>query len=213
MVFSNNDTQGDSLLVLDKPPTLIYYSGLVFLFASLALIASIIYWAFDPKIRDMIFQAGMDYPNIAAAMSEKEKYNFFGKFFAIILIPAALILAATICTVVGIKLLRAAAIVSNTVIPPQDFSILAPAIRDANEHAITEYIRLSSLTGATGTFTKIGLTGLPLATILLTIILAILGVFNQKFLELSQLTLGAFIGSFVQRKTDIPDENNKKVRP
>jgi hypothetical protein len=61
-------------------------------------------------------------------------------------------------------------------------------------------VRLSSLSGATGTATKLGLTGLPLATVGLTIFFSAISIFGaQGFLDLAKLTLGAFIGSFVQR--------------
>ena len=69
-------------------------------------------------------------------------------------------------------------------------------------------MRLSSLSGFTGTFTKLGLTGLPLATVALTLIFAALallpvGLEGQKsFFDLTKLTLGAFIGSFVQRQVE-----------
>jgi hypothetical protein len=115
--------------------------------------------------------------------------------------PLLLIVAAVICTFVGIRLLSSAGVVTQHVIPPQDRELLSGAIRDGNEKAISEYIRLSSLSGITGTFTKVGLTGLPLATIALTMFLAVL---NPKFYELAQLTLGAFIGSYVQKQKDAP---------
>ena len=111
-----------------------------------------------------------------------------------------MVISALICTFVGISLLKAAGAVTQHVIPEKEYELLAPAIRDGNEKAISEYIRLSSLSGATGTFTKVGLTGLPLATIFLTIVLAFIGIFNEKFFDLAQLTLGAFIGSYVQKR-------------
>jgi hypothetical protein len=59
---------------------------------------------------------------------------------------------------------------------------------------------LSSLSGTTGTATKLGLTGLPLATVGLTIFFSVIAIFGvDGFLDLAKLTLGAFIGSFVQR--------------
>ena len=88
----------------------------------------------------------------------------------------------------------------NVVLPPQDRKLLEDLIRDGNEKGIDQYVRLSSLSGTTGAATKLGLTGLPLATAGLTIFfsaLAILGI--NGFLDLTKLTLGAFIGSFVQR--------------
>ena len=88
----------------------------------------------------------------------------------------------------------------NVVLPPQDRKLLEDLIRDGNEKGIDQYVRLSSLSGTTGAATKLGLTGLPLATASLTIFfsaLAMLGI--NGFLDLTKLTLGAFIGSFVQR--------------
>ena len=73
-------------------------------------------------------------------------------------------------------------------------------IRDGNEKGIDQYVRLSNLSGTTGAATKLGLTGLPLATASLTIFFSALAIFGiNGFLDLTKLTLGAFIGSFVQR--------------
>lgn len=138
----------------------------------------------------------------ATEMTTKDIYNFYGRILSFILAPLLLIVSAIVCTVVGIRLLKAAGAVTQQVIPPQDYELLALAIKEGNEKAISEYIRLSSLSGMTGTFTKVGLTGLPLATISLTIILAIIGISNTKFFDLAQLTLGAFIGSYVQKKRE-----------
>ena len=52
----------------------------------------------------------------------------------------------------------------NVVLPPQDRKLLEDLIRDGNEKGIDQYVRLSSLSGTTGAATKLGLTGLPLAT-------------------------------------------------
>jgi hypothetical protein len=74
---------------------------------------------------------------------------------------------------------------------------LTDVISTGNEQAITQFIRLSSLSGMTGTFTKIGLTGLPLATIFLTILLGIMGLANPQFFDLAKLTLGAKDGQIL----------------
>ena len=42
--------------------------------------------------------------------------------------------------------------------------LLEDLIRDGNEKGIDQYVRLSNLSGTTGAATKLGLTGLPLAT-------------------------------------------------
>ncbi|MES2196723.1 MAG: hypothetical protein V4517_20050 [Pseudomonadota bacterium] len=112
---------------------------------------------------------------LSEKLSERDVYNFYGRILSFAFAPVMCIISATICTLVGIRLLRAVGIATTQVITPQDFPILAPAIAAGNEQSITQFIRLSSLTGVTGTFTKIGLTGLPLATIFLTIVLAIGG--------------------------------------
>lgn len=90
-------------------------------------------------------------------------------------------------------------------------------------HAITSETysmigpRLSSLGGATGTATKLGLTGLPLATVGLTIFFSVVALFDSRadggFMDLAKLTLGAFIGSFVQRavSTQAAGASSEKV--
>ena len=47
-------------------------------------------------------------------------------------------------------------------------------VKGGKEEAITRYIRLRSLSRLTGIFTMLGLTGLPLATIGLTIFFSLL---------------------------------------
>jgi hypothetical protein len=59
-----------------------------------------------------------------------------------------------------------------------------------------------------GNFTKLGITGLPLTTVLLTLIFSLISLMpiptqrGDNFLDLAKLTLGAFIGSFVQRQVE-----------
>lgn len=137
---------------------------------------------------------------VVPELNSRDIYNFYGRIASIFMGPILVFLSAIVCTFVGIRLLRSAGAVTQEVIPTRDYDLIAPAIREGNEKAVSEYIRLRSLSGMTGTFTKIGLTGLPLATIVLTIFLAIIGVFQEKFFDLAQLTLGAFIGSYVQKK-------------
>jgi hypothetical protein len=58
----------------------------------------------------------------------------------------------------------------------------------------------------TGTFAKLGISRLSIATILRTCFFAVTGFSGipkqNTFLDLAKLTLAAFIGSFVQRQTD-----------
>jgi len=135
-------------------------------------------------------------------VSDLEMFNYFARVFGFVLPPLIVLITALVCTAVGFLLLRSAGAVTRQVIAPQDLPILAPIIQRGDEQAISQFIRLSSLSGITGTFTKIGLSGLPLATIFLTIFLAVLGVWNSQFFDLAKLTLGAFLGSFVQRQAE-----------
>ena len=105
---------------------------------------------------------------------------------------------------VGYLLLRAAGTASKQVIPPQDYELLSRILVQSKEKGIDHYVRLSSLTGITGLFTKVGLARLPLATIGLTVVFTLLALWSSslgtQFFDLAKLTLGAFLGSFVQRK-------------
>ena len=104
---------------------------------------------------------------------------------------------------IAYRIVIASGVKSKEIIPNQDYELLAPLVRDGKTDAIDQYVRLSSLSGFTGTFTKLDLTGLPLATIALTLIFSMLALFRMdQFLDLAKLTLGAFIGSFVQRQVE-----------
>lgn len=113
--------------------------------------------------------------------------------------PILLLFGAIISGLFGKSLLKSSGTLSKIVIPRTDYGLLSPLIKDSNEMAISQYIRLSSLSGFTGNFTKLGFTGLPLATISLTIIFSFLSLLDTSFMDLAKLTLGAFIGSFVQK--------------
>jgi hypothetical protein len=112
---------------------------------------------------------------------------------------------AVFVALLGVSLLRSvglAAVVPGPVINPGEWELLAPEVKDGKDEAVSQYIRLRSLTGFTGTFTKLGLTGLPLATIGLTIFFALMYSYSTDpaYMDLAKLTLGAFIGSFVQKQ-------------
>jgi hypothetical protein len=101
----------------------------------------------------------------------------------------------------GSRMIVSVISIQKEVIPSRDRALLEPLIIAGDEKAIDQYVRLSSLTGATGLATKLGLTGLPLLTVALTLIFAGLELYKPGagFMDLTKLTLGAFIGSFVQR--------------
>lgn len=111
-------------------------------------------------------------------------------------------LGALFIALIGLRLLGVAGKSAPRVIPNEDRELLEPLVRDANKEAISQYVILSSLNGFTGTFQQIGFSGLPLATVTLTIFFCILSFFRPDFIEFAKLTLGAFIGSFVQRGTE-----------
>jgi hypothetical protein len=110
---------------------------------------------------------------------------------------------AVISTYIGYRLIVAAGATSIPVIPDHDYGLLAPLVTEGKADSIDQYVRLSSLARFTGTFTQLGLTGLPLATIFLTLFFSVLTLLkSSNFLDLTKLTLGAFIGSFVQRQVE-----------
>lgn len=114
-----------------------------------------------------------------------------------------LILVAMLASVIAYKIISASGAQLDMVIPPQDYPLLAPLVTEGKSESIDLYVRLSSLSGFTGAFTQLGLTGLPLATILMTLVFTTLTIFNpDTFLDLTKLTLGAFLGSFVQRQVE-----------
>jgi hypothetical protein len=100
-----------------------------------------------------------------------------------------------------VKIFSSVASPKVEVIPENDRKLLEPLIASADSKAIDQYVRLSSLSGATGVATILGLTGLPLITVALTLVFTSLYLYYDKpdLLDLAKLTLGAFIGSFVQR--------------
>lgn len=123
--------------------------------------------------------------------------------------PHILLFIVTIMSgYIGYRLIVASGANPENPIPPSNYALLAPLIQEGKSEAIDQYVRLSSLSGFTGTFTKLGLTGLPLTTVALTLIFAALALLasdpeSQKSLfDLTKLTLGAFIGSFVQRQVE-----------
>jgi hypothetical protein len=175
------------------------YSGMVFLIGALVLFGVTAY---------TIVQNAHDY--IEAGFNTTTPEQRVTVMISALLPLLFLSISAAICVFAGFQLLGAAGAVSTQVIPPKEHDLLANAISQGNEHAITQYIRLSSLSGMTGTFTKVGLTGLPLATIILTVVLAILGIFNPQFFDLAQLTLGAFLGSYVQKQSEVSDIQSNK---
>jgi hypothetical protein len=120
-----------------------------------------------------------------------------------------LIVTGFISALIGRSLLNAGQRSSYSSLPEGDLAILREAIIDGKSDPIDQYIRLRALSGFTGGFTKIQLTGLPLVTIGVTMIFTVAAlaffqndrIFTSLF-DLAKLTLGAFIGSYVQRQVE-----------
>lgn len=136
----------------------------------------------------------------------------FDYYFTIFFTPIVLFLAAIFSAFVAFMLLRAAGAASKEVIARQDYELISKMLIDQNEKGMDQYIRLSSLTGITGIFTKVGLTGLPLATISLTMFFTFLSIWGNQFFDLAKLTLGAFIGSYVQKQVSVAKEEKPSAK-
>jgi hypothetical protein len=125
-----------------------------------------------------------------------------------------LFVVALVSAYIGYRMVVAAGATAAVVIPPQDYALLAPLVSEGKSESIDQYVILSSLAKFTGTFTQLGLTGLPLATIGLTLFFAVLALVRPTdFLDLTKLTLGAFIGSFVQRQVERRAEQEERPDP
>lgn len=159
------------------------------MFVSLCCFVGIVWW---------LFRIGGLTPYTSDRGSSELMWYVGGYLPALIMFSSALV-----CAVVGYGLLNAAGAAGKEVIPKSDYELLSALVSEEKEKAIDLYVRLNSLSGPTGFFTKIGITGLPLATIALSIVFTLLGLTQEtgtKLFDLANLTLGAFLGSYVQRQ-------------
>lgn len=175
-------------------------SGLIFMLVSLCCFGGLIWW--------ILKEGGLMPFNPGRGGSELMWY--VGGY-----LPALILFfSAVVCAIVGYSLLNAAGAASKEVIPRQDYELLSVLVSEEKEKAIDLYVRLNSLSGFTGFFTKIGITGLPLATIALSLTFTILGLSsggNTKLYDLANLTLGAFLGSYVQRQVSSSRSNRNNA--
>ena len=149
---------------------------------------------------------------IKLQQNEDWKFWILGNFNKSI----TLLIASLLAGIFGIFFLRVAKASLAHIIPPEDREMLNDLIKNEKAEGVNLYVRLSSLRGFSGTFSHLGITGLPLATIALTLIFSVLAIWtsdkntlNGSFLDLAKLTLGAFIGSFVQRQISPDLEKNE----
>jgi hypothetical protein len=168
----------------------IAYSGLLFMFVSIVSFAGIVWWL----------------TRIGASISSEEALvpsQLMAKFTIAYMPTIIMFLSGIITAIVGSALLNTAGAAGRDVISKQDYPLLSGLIRAEKEKGIDLYIRLNGLTGLPGFFTKVGISGLPLATIGLTAFFTLFGLLpnaNSKLFDLANLTLGAFLGSYVQRQ-------------
>ena len=180
-------------------------AGLLFVMASLGCIAGLIWYLF--KTRGYAYKPYMmTVEGIEKISKEIVNLGMFDHYFTIFFTPFVLFIIAIFSAIIGFLLIRAAGAATKEVIPRQDYELISKMLISANEKGVDQYVRLSSLAGLTGIFTKIGLTGLPLATISLTMFFTFLSIWGDQFFDLAKLTLGAFIGSYVQKQVSITKE-------
>ena len=174
------------------------YSGLLFMFVSLCCFGGLLWW---------LFRIGGLSPYTSERGPSEIMWYIGGYMPALIMFFSAIISA-----LVGYSLLSAAGAATKEVIPRSDYELLSALVAEEKEKGIDLYVRLNSLSGATGFFTKIGITGLPLATIALSLIFTVLGLTQAsgtKLFDLANLTLGAFLGSYVQRQVSTSQPKGK----
>jgi hypothetical protein len=120
----------------------------------------------------------------------------------------SLLVIAIVAAMLGKSLLTSVHMADARTIPYEDLPLVRQAVIDGKAEPIDQYVRLRALSGISGNFTKLGVTGLPLTTVFLTLVFAFIAIFlpdektSTSFLDLAKLTLGAFIGSFVQGRVE-----------
>jgi hypothetical protein len=119
----------------------------------------------------------------------------------------SLLFIAVVAALLGKGLFVSAHIGATAAIPYDDLHLVRQAVLEGKPDPIDQYVRLRALTGISGNFTKLGVTGLPLTTVFLTLVFSVISLLpstanSPAFLDLAKLTLGAFIGSFVQGRVE-----------
>ena len=122
-------------------------------------------FAFIYGIANLIFKKDLN------VVSTNETFNFWREVFSPNFNTITIVAIGLVCALLGIRLFSKAGSLTSQVIRAEDRKLLEPLISQANKEAIGEYIRLASLSGFVGTFTKLGFTGLPLVSVALTLIL------------------------------------------
>jgi hypothetical protein len=130
------------------------------------------------------------------------------EFFAYESGTITLFLVGIVTASLGRRLLTSVRLTDTRTIPVEDLPLVEDAVIQGKPEPVDQYVRLRSLSGWPGTFQKLGISGLPLTTVILTLIFSAISLLplrgdqSKDFLDLAKLTLGAFIGSFVQRQVE-----------
>ncbi|MDW6005461.1 hypothetical protein [Vibrio mangrovi] len=186
--------------------SILSYTGLLFVIAALGCLAALVWqlantagYSFKPYITSLPAET---FTKIDANVLSLGMFDYY---FTVFFAPIVLFISAIFASIVGFLLLKTAGAANREVIPKQDYDLISQMLIHKNDRGIDNYVRLSSLSGLTGIFTKIGLTGLPLATIFLTLFFTVLSIWGSQFFDLAKLTLGAFIGSYVQKQATVTE--------
>jgi len=163
-------------------------------------------------IRFNNFQSFFDrYSNISLVYDDSTHVKMWDYYGSSLIVYLILLSLGFLLLVVGCALVLSSKSTVRQIIPIGDRRIYTDILNSPNSEAgIDGYVRLSSLTGITGKFQQLGFTGLPLATLAITVFFALLSInvatsqpnISALLLDFSKLTLGAFIGSFVQRQQE-----------
>jgi hypothetical protein len=175
-----------SIEVLElRTRSILFYSGAIFSTISLGSIIGLFY--------SLLF---IHHGSRLEHSTSNDTINFVDAYSS----ELTMILCLLVSSLFAFLSFKAAGNINRRVIPENDQKLLNELILK-DEQGIDQYIRLSSLSGTTGFFTKLGLTGMPLATIGLTIFFTVLSLITggAGLYDLAKLTLGAFLGSYVQK--------------
>jgi len=176
--------------------------GFLFLLVSLAALTAMFYFLATVKVDSLDITSVSDTRTIYAQLISHYLRAYLGPFM--------MLLVSILASALGFAMIQVSGRATRRVINPDDRAVVTQMLLSNNQAGIDNYIRLSSLTGVIGAFTKLGLSGLPLATIALTVIFALMALItlnsdstSKAMLDLCKLTLGAFIGSYVQKQTAV----------
>lgn len=174
-----------------QPDRVLMASGYAFVLVSLLCFGAIAYLKLEQSLGGKLLQHSQTWIDIA----ERENGTI------------SLLIIAVIAAMLGKGLLQSEQMDCATTIPYDDLELVRQAVLEGKPDPIDQYVRLRALSGMAGNFTKLGITGLPLTTVALTLIFSVISLLSvngtsSAFLDLAKLTLGAFIGSFVQGRVD-----------